>query len=403
MKKLCTIGVLAGLFLPLTAVTEAHATGFSDPEMWVEDFAVNNGWRLDRHVRLMGDVDGDGLDDIVGFGEQGVLVSLSTGSSFMEPEMWVDNYSFSNGWRVEEHPRYLADVDDDGMLDIVGFGNAGVYVSKSTGSRFRPPQLWIDDYNPGRGWRGDRHPRYLADINGDDRLDIVGFGDEGVYVSKSSGRDFGDAELWVDDFGYEQGWRTGRHPRYLADINDDDRADIVGFGDNGVLVARAVGGRFTDPRRWADDYGYNDGWRTGRHIRLMADVSGDGRDDILGFGDRGAILSLARPNRFTDARRVIVDFGFDQGWRTARHPRMVGDIDGDEQADIVGFGQSGVVIATSRGSTFNMPYRVLDDFGYKQGWRTTMHVRLLADVNGDDLDDIVGFGDYGTIVALAEI
>jgi len=27
------------------------------------------------------------------------------------------------------HPRYLADVDGNGKADIVGFGNAGAYVS----------------------------------------------------------------------------------------------------------------------------------------------------------------------------------------------------------------------------------------------------------------------------------
>ena len=36
-------------------------------------------------------------------------------------------------------------------------------------------------YNAG-GWRVDRHPRFLADLTGDGRADIVGFGDAGVWV-----------------------------------------------------------------------------------------------------------------------------------------------------------------------------------------------------------------------------
>ncbi len=30
-------------------------------------------------------------------------------------------------WRVEKHPRTLADINGDGRADVIGFGNAGVY------------------------------------------------------------------------------------------------------------------------------------------------------------------------------------------------------------------------------------------------------------------------------------
>jgi hypothetical protein len=32
----------------------------------------------------------------------------------------------------------------------------------------------------------DRFPRELADVNGDQRADIVGFGNDGVFVSESN-------------------------------------------------------------------------------------------------------------------------------------------------------------------------------------------------------------------------
>ena len=46
-------------------------------------------------------------------------------------------------------------------------------------------------------------------------------------------------QLVVQNFGYSAGgWRVDRHPRFLADTTGDGRADIVGFGDGGVWVAR---------------------------------------------------------------------------------------------------------------------------------------------------------------------
>lgn len=41
-------------------------------------------------------------------------------------------------------------------------------------------------------------------------------------------------------------------------------------------------------------------------------------------------------------------------------------------------------------------------FGYDDGWRNNLHERQLADINGDGMADIVGFGDYGVIVALSD-
>jgi hypothetical protein len=100
----------------------------------------------------------------------------------------VPNFGYdAGGWRVEHHPRLLADVTGDGRADIVGFGNDGVYVSRAqAGGTFETPQLVVHNfgYDAG-GWRVEQHPRFLADVTGDGRADIVGFGNDGVWTSRS--------------------------------------------------------------------------------------------------------------------------------------------------------------------------------------------------------------------------
>src|SRR5262249_49482577 len=147
----------------------------------------------------------------------------------------------AGGWRVDKHPRFLADITGDGRADIVGFGDAGVYVALSNGDgTFGPVRFVLSAFGEeAGGWRVDKHPRFFAALRANGRADIVGFGDAGVYVALSTGDGtFQPAHVVLAVFGHEAGgWRVDKHPRFLADITGDGRADIVGFGDAGVYVA----------------------------------------------------------------------------------------------------------------------------------------------------------------------
>ncbi|HEX2298717.1 MAG TPA: VCBS repeat-containing protein, partial [Pseudonocardiaceae bacterium] len=102
-------------------------------------------------------------------------------------------------------------------------------------------------------------------------------------------------ELVVDNFGYTAGgWRVERHPRMLADLTGNGTADIVGFGDGGVWVALNNGdGTYTAPKLALDNFGYTaGGWRVEHHPRMLADLTGNGTADIVGFGDGGVWVAL---------------------------------------------------------------------------------------------------------------
>jgi len=113
------------------------------------------------------------VSDIVGFGSAGMYVALSNGDgTFSDVGRVLDNYCYdAGGWRVDRHPRFLADLTGDGRADIVGFGSAGVYVALSNGDgTFSDVGRVLDNYcYDAGGWRVDRHPRFLADLTGDGR------------------------------------------------------------------------------------------------------------------------------------------------------------------------------------------------------------------------------------------
>lgn len=315
---------------------------------WTTRYGYNSGgWRIGVHERTVADVNSDGKADVVGFGGSKVYVSISDGDAFGPPNNeWTQE--FIQDWSNTRHVRTAADVDGDGKADLVGFADDGVWVALSTGSEFKRAVRWVESYgyNAG-GWRVDKNPRVLADVNGDRRADIVGYGNATVYVSLSTGSAFARPQAWSSDFA--SGWRNDRHVRTAADVDGDGKADLVGFGDAGVYVAFSDGSSFGSPQLLMRSYGYSaGGWRVNRHARSVADVNGDGRADILGFGTSAIYLALSTGRSF--AANQVWASDMTRGWTPARHVRTTGDVDGDGKADAVGFASNGVYVL--RGRTF---------------------------------------------------
>jgi hypothetical protein len=289
-------------------VYESLATAgghFAAPTFELAAFGANaGGWSSDdTYPRELADVSGDGRADIVGFSSAGVYVSLATGNGdFMAPTFELPAFGVSaGGWSSDNmFPRELADVNGDGRADIVGFSSAGVYVSLATGGGHFAAQtfeLAAFGTNAG-GWSSDNtYPRKLADVSGDGMADIVGFGADGVYVSlATAGGHFAMPTFELAAFGANAGgWSSDNmFPRELADVNGDHLADIVGFGAAGVYVSVAAGGgHFGAPAFELAAFGVGaGGWSSDdTYPRELADVTGDGQADIVGFSQAGVILS----------------------------------------------------------------------------------------------------------------
>ena len=350
------------LFMPVTAQIHAFAPG---PDGW-----TSNG----RFPRELADINGDGMADIVGFGGGGVYASFATGNGAFGPvafklgEFGTDVSAGS--WASNDRfPRELADVNGDGKADIVGFGGGGVYVALANGNgAFGPAAFKLGEFGTDASagsWRSNNEfPRELADVNGDGMADIVGFGGAGVYVSLATGNgSFGPMSLKLREFGTDVGagsWKSNdQFPRELADINGDGMADIVGFGGKGVYVAFATGNGSFGPTSFkhgefgtdvaAGSWASND-----RFPRELADVNGDGKVDIVGFGGSGVYLAFG--NGDGSFKTIVADlhaFGTDDsvgGWFSDdRFPRHLADVNHDGAADIIGFGYDGVYESLSSG------------------------------------------------------
>jgi hypothetical protein len=68
-------------------------------------------------------------------------------------------------------------------------------------------------------------------------MDLVGFGSDGVHTALSMGTGFATEKVASSAFGSNRGWNVDNYIRTTADLNNDGKADLVGFGAASVGVA----------------------------------------------------------------------------------------------------------------------------------------------------------------------
>jgi hypothetical protein len=334
--------------------TEGSANGGSDAQQAVLEQAT-------IEFTAMADVNADARADLVHFTDQGVVVALANGQGFLQPSLWTTEFAWGE---QDRFPRLMGDVNGDGQADIVGFSRYGVVVAFSRQDHFAQSVESARDFgleSTSGSWASqNRHPRMLGYVNQDAYIDIVGCRAAGCYVALSTGNGFQspDPEPWIADFSTdrdgrtsEQGWTSmNRFPRFLADVDGDGQSDIVGCGERGTWVSFADGLEFlpkglnnNPDLAHLNQFGTEQQWETQEETpRLIGDIDGDGQADLLGFTADGRVrLALGETNLTASeiyADRDLAEFievNAIAGTSLQEVPRFLADVNGDGQDELV--------------------------------------------------------------------
>jgi hypothetical protein len=319
-----------------------------------------------------GDADGDGDTDVVAsaYWAGEIVLFLNRGGDPVEWDSRIIVSDFTNAGAA-----VLADVDQDGRVDILGGADELGQVAwwRNNGG---DPAEW-NQTTIVSGFAGV-HDVAVADVDGDGDVDLVVPGYEADEIA-----------WWRNDGGTPIGW-TGfsvdsavDYPTkvHLVDLDDDGDVDIVGTAWHDAVVSW-----------WSNDGGEIPRWSrqdiatgfVGTHWVDVADVDGDGRLDVLAAAmDRGELAWW----------RQHGDETIEWQWNTVTTALEgavsvdAADLDGDGDIDVAGSGWSpnGGVSWWENRNGLGTSWRrhvVDDDFGES----SSVHV---ADVNGDGALDVL--------------
>lgn len=269
----------------------------------------------------LGDVNGDGIPDLVtsGTGDDSCgYVTLRIGAG---DGTFGAAYSYQSLGVMSDV--VLGDVNSDGILDLAsaeydGAGYATIRLGTGDGT-FRSVLTYLTEADSTSTLR-------MFDVNGDDALDLVSTGSAGGMGYATIRLGHGDGT-----FGSALSYETsagGYRGLDMADLNGDNHLDLVVAGDNGGGLGYAYirAGNGDGTFRSMVSYTTN---LTSSAAVALADLDGDGKKDLITAGAGFAYIRLGNGDgNFGPFRSYATE-------PTTTNALSISDVNGDGVFDLV--------------------------------------------------------------------
>jgi hypothetical protein len=274
-------------------------------------------------------------------------------------------------------------LDPDGRFAYFGVDGGGTRAGALVKVAVGPEPLLVTrlltTYATTTGW--DTH--LAADVTGNGRADLLSYhpGKGRWWVTSSNPDGTFQAPRLLTTYATTTGWDT----HLAADVTGNGRADLLSYHPTKGrwwVTSSNPDGTFQAPRLLTT-YATTTGWDT----HLAADVTGDGRADLLSYhpGKGRWWVTSSNPDGLFDQPRLLTTYATTTGWGA----HLAADITDDRRADLLSYhpgkGRWWVTVPAA-GGTFEPP-RLLTTYTVTTGWGAHQG----ADVNRDGRADLLSF------------
>lgn len=307
----------------------------------------------------IGDLNGDGVLEVVANSWYKVYVILSNGSAAVGwPKTFPDNIG---------NPTALADVDADGFLEVIlsSYEENYVYVWEYNGSNVSG---WPVDLDGGE----KLSPPAVGDLDGDGDLEIVvNTLNNKTYVLNHNGTNLSG---WPQEIPVLSYWASVNRPPALADLNNDGYLEVIRDAGDKLYVFEHNG---TIVSGWPiniEAYSNN--------AFSLGDIDSDGLPEIV-FG-RGAVGATDYMYALNGDGTNVTD------WPIALNiitPGVIADTDSDQTLETIVRDANTIHMLHDNGSSAaNWPKSYIKDDGHTG---TFQPGPLAADLDGDGDIEVV--------------
>ncbi|WP_077798837.1 VCBS repeat-containing protein [Streptomyces sp. JHA26] len=354
---------------------------------------ISGGWSMFDQLVGMGDMNGDGIGDVVGRTPAGDLFLYAGRGGTTSP--LTPRQHIGQGWTVYNQIVAGDDWDGDGLGDLLGRtpsgalyyyranGRGGFDTKQQVGTGFEPVDLfagsgahphlgkssllgldakgtlyWYGVRNNGLltsrsqvsdtgGWAGARIG-YASSLDNDGNADLLELYNGVLYNYAST----------ADEY-LATGW--GKYNLFLGpgDLNDDGKGDLLARDTSGTLFlfrGKGHGASLSSPLR------VGGGWNAYNKIVGAGDFTGDGRADIVARTPAGQLYLYRGTGVSTSPLAGKVYLG--SGWQQYNKLISPGDIDGDGRADLLAANSKGELFRYSSYSNGRFKARVKAGTGW---------------------------------------
>lgn len=230
--------------------------------IWTKDLGQN------AQKITVADVNGDGYEDAISILNGTIEVALSSTYTnlagkemrhFSQKSIWI------NGLASDYDNAFAGDLNGDGLSDIAGFKEqTGTWeFAISDAAKFTLSTITAAGFGTGSSHQ------FFADVNNDDKDDLIAFTAGIWHVCINNGNGFDSPTAFVSNFG-----NAGATP-FIADVDNDGKQDAIYVAAGSIYVAKSNGTAFVKSAS---------PWKTGisgyTHI-MFADVDGDKESDAI--------------------------------------------------------------------------------------------------------------------------